>query len=284
MLPNLRKQYKTAGMNCTLGSAMLHLALEQLGYTGIRTVLRQGHHVVFRERNDGGIQLYDPTSLSTKNDQLVGFSRTFAPEQLANRREVLEGDDKKGIALTIQIDEGDKIAGFLKAEHNGKFTQTFYAYDPKTIMDMAIALENLSEIKHDVEKLDTPDSRPFGLDEYRGALIDWIRQNNSIELSEENLKVIVQENRQTIEELLLAAEQSFKGEAPVPNPFDFLQSDLLVPKSEIKNIPDPKDFVGSAERYKQAKALCEQYPELLELDYKAVKEKFGLFDGYDQIR
>jgi len=281
MLPNLRKQYKDSGMNCTMGSAMLHLALEKLGYSGVRTVLRKGHSVVFREIDDGSIQFYDPTSLSTVNEKLVGYSRKFTPDQITNRKEVEESENKKGFAVTLEIGEADKIGGFSEADEKGKYAEKFYAYDPSTKMDIAIALENLSEIKQDAEKLGTPESKPFSQEAYKTALADFVRQNNTRELSNEDIKRIGQENRQTIEELLQAAEKSFKGEAQPPNPFDFLQSDLLTPKAEIENIPDPKTFIGSSERYEQAKELCEKYPELKDLDFKTVKEKFGLFDGYE---
>ena len=284
MLPNLRKQYKDSGMNCTMGSAMLHLALEKLGFSGVRTVLRKGHHVVFREIDDGSIQLYDPTSLSTVNEQLVGYSRKFTPDQITDRQEVVEGENKKGFAVTFEIGEADKIGGFSEADEREKYAEKFYAYDPSIKMDIAIALENLSEIKQDAEKLGTPESNPFGQEAYKAALADFVRRNNSQDLSDDDIKRIGQENRQTIEELLQAAEKSFKGEIPPPNPFDFLQSDLLTPKSEIENIPDPKTFVGSSERYEQAKELCERYPELKELDFKTAREKFGLFNGYDHIK
>lgn len=137
MLPNLRKQYKDSGMNCTMGSAMLHLALEKLGYSGVRTVLRKGHSVVFREIDDGSIQFYDPTSLSTVNEKLVGYSRKFTPDQITNRKEVEESENKKGFAVTLEIGEADKIGGFSEADEKGKYAEKFYAYDPSTKMDIA---------------------------------------------------------------------------------------------------------------------------------------------------
>lgn len=283
MLPNLRKQNKEAGMNCTLGSAMLHLALEKLGYSGVRTVLRKGHHVVFRELDDGSIHLYDPTSPSTVNEQLVGYSRKFTPGQITNRQEVEEGENKKGYAVTLKIGEADTIGGFSEAGEDGQYAQKFYAYDPSTKMDIAIALANLSEIKADAEgKVSDPDNLLFDEEAYKESVADFLAKHNMSELSEADIRMIVNENRPTIEKFEQAAKKAFLQEGEPPNPFDFLKHPLLHQKAEGAAVPDPKNFFDK-ERYEQAKELCEKYPELKELDFESAKEKFGLFDGHDYI-
>ncbi len=284
MPSNIRKQYKDSGMNCTIASSTLHMALEKLGYSEVRTVLLKGHHVVFRQLDNRSIKLYDPVSLFTVDEQTVGYSRTFTPNEIKENKDVNEGGSKKGNAITIEIGKEDKIIGFQELNENGKYEQKFYAYDPGTKLDIAVVLENLSEIKDDAKKIGTPDSKPFNQEAYKEGLIDFLKQNNVRELRDEDLKEIEQENRDTIERLVKSAEKSFNGETLPPNPFDFLQSELLSPKADVKNIPDPKQFIGSSQRYEEAKELCEKYPELKQLDFKTTKEKFGLFDGYDYVK
>lgn len=284
MLPSLRNQFEDAGLNCTMGSAMLHLALEKLGYDGVHTVLRKGHHVVIRELPDGSLKLYDPTSLSTKDDQLVGYQRTFLPDQIKNRREVSEDDGRTGFAFTLALAEQDKVGGFYEQEPEGSYVQRFYAYDPSIKMDIAIGLGNLSEIKDDAGKAEAGDEQPtFHLEAYREALVDFISANNQIELGDEDVIAIARENKQTIEELLQAAEAAFKENRPAPNPYDFLQSDQLMPKDQLGELPNPRKFVGSSERYEQAKHLCERYPDLKQLNFNEVKTKFHLFDAHDYL-
>jgi len=152
MLPNLREEVQQAGLNCTMGSAFLHLALESLGFNQVRTVLRAGHHVVIRRMNGGSIKLYDTASvLSTKDGRLVGYSREFLSNKIKNKQEV----PGKGFGFELISDTEDKIGGFIKSGNDGKYRQSFFAYEPEIKMDLAIALENLSEIKDDAAKIGT---------------------------------------------------------------------------------------------------------------------------------
>lgn len=279
MLPNLRKEDQQAGLNCTMGSALLHLALEDLGFDQVRTVLRAGHHVVIRETDDGSIKLYDSTSLSTKDDRLVGYSREFTAGEIKRKQDV----PGKGFGFELTSDTEDKIGGFMEADDDGQYRQSFFAYEPKIKMDLAIALENLSEIKDDAAKLESEQSTPFDIDAYREALIAFVRENNGTELSDADIAEIANSNRQPIEELTQAASSFYEQGGQIPNPYDFLSSPLLRAKQELTQPPNPKDFAGSSERYEQARELCKKYPELKTLGYKAVKSKLALFDGLDYL-
>lgn len=281
MLPQLRRDNPDAGLNCTMGSAMLHIALERLGYQGVRTVLRKGHHVVLREQEDGGLQLYDATSLSTGEDgKLRGYTRTFKPEDIARVTPVQESADRSGYSFVLRSSEPDHPGGFYEQGENGQYVQSFYAYDPSIKMDLAIALENLSEIKDDVHGEGEP---TFDMDQYRQALAEYVQQNNDPKLTGEQLKTIARENWQVINELLAAAKKAFDEHAPEPDPFQFLVGDVLNPRADREPLPAPRDFVGSSERYEQAQGLVEKYPELKQLSFKEVKERMGLFDGYDYL-
>lgn len=279
MLPNLRKEAQQAGLNCTMGSALLHLALEDLGFDQVRTVLRKGHHVVIRETGDGSLKLYDPTSLSTKEGRLVGYSRKFATTETKRKQDV----PGKGFGFELISDGEDKIGGFMEADEDGKYRQSFFAYEPEVKMDLAIALENLSEIKDDAAKIESEQTTPFDIDAYREALVAFIRENNSTDLSDADIAEIDNSNRQPIEELTQTASSFYEQDGQIPNPYDFLSSPLLKPKQELTQLPNPKDFAGSSERYEQARELCKKYPELKTLDYKAVQSKLALFDGHDYL-
>ncbi len=152
MLPKLKQLDQASGLNCTLGSTMLHCALEELGFTDVRTVLRAGHHVVMRTLPDGAITLYDPTSLSTQDDALVGYQRTFPAYAVRNVQSVQERVGRIGTAFTLVSKERDTIGGFSTKTGSDEYAQQFYGYDQSVLMDLAIALENLSEIKDDVGK------------------------------------------------------------------------------------------------------------------------------------
>jgi len=282
MLPNLRKEAQQAGLNCTMGSALLHLALENLGFDKVRTTIRSGHSIVTRETDDRGLVLYDATSLSTKNDKFVGYSRKFEADQIKRKQDVTG----KGFGFELISDTKDKIGGFKEAGEDGQYRQSFFAYEPEVKMDLAIALENLSEIKDDAAKDESEQTTPFNIDSYREALVAFIRENNTNNLSDENIAEIRNSNRQQIEELTQEASSFYENGGQIPNPYDFLSSPLLQAKQELTQLPDPKDFkdfTGSSERYKQARELYEKYPELRTFDYKAVKSKLALFNGNDYL-
>lgn len=150
MLPKLKQRDQASGLNCTLGSAMLHCALEELGFTDVRTVLRAGHHVVMRTLPDGGITIYDATSLSTQHDELVGYTRTFSKDAVRNVQPVQEHGNRSGMAFTLVSAQRDAIGGFSAETGSQAYAQQFYGYDQSIIMDVAIALENLLEIKDDI--------------------------------------------------------------------------------------------------------------------------------------
>ena len=127
------------------------------------------------------------------------------------------------------------------------------------------------------------ESRLFNPEAYKEALVRFIKQNNSKELNDEDLGAIAKENGQAIIKILRVAERAFEGKTGPPNPFDFLQSELLIPKTETAGAPNPQEFIAP-EWHAQAKELCEKYPELKQLDFQTMKEKFNLFDGYDELK
>jgi serine phosphatase RsbU (regulator of sigma subunit) len=101
-------------------------------------------------------------------------------------------------------------------------------------MDIAIAIGNLSEIKDDARVIENDTTVLFDIDGYKEALKRFILTNNQTVFSDEDMKEIISRNTQTIEELLQEAGDFYTSHADfnrTPNPYDFLSSDLLKPKS-----------------------------------------------------
>lgn len=284
ILPKLKQLNQASGMNCTLGSAMLHCALEDLGFTDVRTVLRAGHHVVMCTLPDGGMTIYDATSLSTQNDELVGYTRTFSKDAVRNVQPVQEHGNRSGMAFTLVSAQRDSIGGFSAETGSQAYAQQFYGYDQSIIMDVAIALENLSEIKADASQIETDaEDRVFNEDAYKQAGVEYIQQNNVVPLTSDDITELARSNRQPIEELLQAARRAFSEQGEPPNPFDYLTGEKIQPKQTLEPVPDPNQYQGSSERYQQAKALVQRFPQLQQLDFATTKHQFDLLDGYELI-
>ena len=118
------------------------------------------------------------------------------------------------------------------------------------------------------------------------ALIEFLKKNNKLPLSDDIIEKIIKLNYQPIEELKQSAILYFKlwnRDTTVPNPYDFSQSEYLIPANNIKDIPNPIDFNGFSERYKQAQNLLKKYPALNNLDFQSIKKQLKLFDGYDYL-
>ena len=285
----LRTLYPTAGYNCTMGSALLQMALRDVGFDDARTVLRQGHYVTARLLPDGSVKILDATSMhtedaGTEHERLAGYVRTFPPSQVRDRREVEEPGGRRGIAFTLVTDEEDEIGG-LSREHEGRFEQRFYANDASVKIDFAIALENLSEIKDDAKKAERPDEHlALAIDEYREGVRAYLVANNETPIDARALREIARANFQTLNELTAAAQAAFASRGPAPDPFDFLHSPLLRRREGAEQPPDPRQYAGSAEWYEEARMLCERFPQLRGLDFAALKERFGLFHGYDYLK
>lgn len=280
MLPNLKHLYPESGLNCIMGSALLHCALEELGYDNVHTVLVPGHHVVVRELPDGGLTLYDPTSLSTENDTLVGYTRTFAAADVRTRTGQIEQGGRQGFAFALVSAERDAIGGFRDKTSGEKYIQHYYAYDSAIMMDAAIALENLAEIKIDAAKTEPgAEDKVFDIDAYKSAVANYVITNNELALTTADLEELARVNRQPLEELVQAAEQAFAKQTPPPNPFAYLTGPKLQPKAELTALPQPQDYAGISDRYQQAQSLVERFPQLRDLDYQQSKEQFDLFDA-----
>ncbi|MSU60436.1 MAG: hypothetical protein EXS52_00785, partial [Candidatus Staskawiczbacteria bacterium] len=209
MLPNTIKENKGAGMNCTMGSAMLHTALEKLGFENVRTVLVKGHHIVLRELENGSIKLYDSGSKTTKDGKLLGYSQTFTPEQITNKEEVDENSGRKGFSFIVNRGERDDWGGFHIPDKDGNFTKKLYAYDPSIKMDVSIALDNLGCVEADAKEIGGVKDRQF-IDEsnYLQQVAEFLRQNNQTELTDEDLRTIARENTDAKTEFMKVAEQS----------------------------------------------------------------------------
>lgn len=154
---------KKAKMNCTMTSAMLHIALEKMGYTKVRSAIMDGHAISLRELEDGSLKLYDANSRSTnKEGKVTGYTRTFAAEQIENRQDVEERDGRRGFSFTLLRGEPDKWGGYFHAPNKeGQFKKKMYVYDSSIKMDLAIALENLSEIEPEASGKEAPGGRSF---------------------------------------------------------------------------------------------------------------------------
>lgn len=278
MLPNLAKSNPGSGMNCTMNSAMLHIALERLGYHNVRTVAVKGHHIVLTEQQDGTIKLLDPSSKSSQEGRLVGYSQVFKPEQITERKDVQE-DGQSGYAIVLNRGQNDDWGGFHMPDEQGNYTKKIYAYDPSIKMDISIALGNLSEIKKDAEELGgVTDLTLVDSNEYLKAVAEFIKRNNQTELTDDQIRKIGQENPNIANKMVALAEQSVKSGSSIPNPFDHIKSELLVPKDSLEPLPNPNEFIGEAKlRHEQAKELCSKYPELKKLDYDALVSQMKLF-------
>ncbi len=138
MMPSLRNQNKDAGMNCTMGSAVLHAALEKLGFQNVRTLAKKGHYMVMRTLKDGSIKIYNVTESRTVEGQTYGDVQTYPKEHISNQKNI---DEKggRGIAFTVTKADGQSI--------------NMYGYDSSVLMDSATMIGNLAEIKDDVETL-----------------------------------------------------------------------------------------------------------------------------------
>ncbi|MEI8253209.1 MAG: hypothetical protein WCG25_05715 [bacterium] len=84
---------------------------------------------------------------------------------------------------------------------NGEYQNTFFSYDTPIKMDISIALGNLSEIK---------DTTLFDVDKYSMALIEFLKKNNKLPLSDDIIEKIIKLNYQPIEELKQSAILYFK--------------------------------------------------------------------------
>lgn len=138
MLTKLRDQYPKAGMNCTLASAMLHLALDDVGQSdGVHTASCKGHALVLRELSDGGLRIYDPTQRRAN--------------ELGEYQSSLLSVTGKDVETGPAVDEGFGRSGHVVTVDGlkGGRTARSYAYDSKTVLSVAITLSNLALISVD---------------------------------------------------------------------------------------------------------------------------------------
>jgi hypothetical protein len=152
-LPNFHKAYENEtgqnpGARCTLAGSLLHIALEKLGYEGVRCVQVDGHYVVLREMDDGSIKVYDPTASNVTQNaegtrEVKGFAHTFGREDVMKK---FEEDNTYQLVLksSARIEHTDL---FSVQDSEGNYVRGFYALNPHTLMDVGTALENLSLLK-----------------------------------------------------------------------------------------------------------------------------------------
>jgi hypothetical protein len=288
-LPVILSAFDRTGYNCTLGSAMLQTALQDAGFTRVHTVLRAGHYCVIRELDDGSLKLLDATSLQTEhkgepNERLIGYVRTFPKAEVVERKNIPQPGGREGFAFTLRTHEKDSIGG-LTNRADGGFEQSFFANDPSIKIDIGIALENLSEIKLDAAKAQEDAKPPLAIDAYKEAVVAYLMGgSNATPLDESAIVEIAEANFQPINELVDAAQRTFEGKGPVPDPYAFLESPSLSPNPDRGAPPDPRDFSGSSEHYREALRICERYPLLYDVDFAALRKRFNLFHGYDHLK
>lgn len=146
--PNLRTE--GYGMDCTLAAAMLHLALDDLGYPDVYSTLRPGHYVITRILGDGSVKIYDPATTITQNGVRSGYSRTFQPNEVAVA-EIDEGNGKKGKKISLELEEHDLPGGFYEVSSQGKYKLRLYAHPSDVYIDAIIALKNIDSLKNDAK-------------------------------------------------------------------------------------------------------------------------------------
>ena len=94
-LPKLHKNNPSAGIECTLASAFLKLALEDMGLKNIRTCLLKGHQVTIKLLNNNSLQMYDAANTHTTNGVLHGFSHLFSSDEVKDVAKVTNRPEEK---------------------------------------------------------------------------------------------------------------------------------------------------------------------------------------------
>lgn len=142
--PNLRPSGQ--GMDCTLATAMFHLALENLNYKGVRSALRMGHYVVTRFFEDGGLKVYDPATRITENEVTRGYSQIYG----SNEVEVTEVKEEVGGKLIdVTLNRVPVPPVGFKEVGDGKYKLKLYAHPDGIYLDLSVALENLDSLRRD---------------------------------------------------------------------------------------------------------------------------------------
>ncbi len=149
--PNLKT--KDNGMDCTLAGAMLHFALDGLGFINVYSTLRLGHYVVTRIFDNGDIKIYDPATTVTYNGIRMGYSRIFLANEVIITN-VEKGNGKRGQKIEIIINRPDLPGGFQQVSQDRTYKQTFYASVPTIYLDASCALENIDSLKKDAQKFE----------------------------------------------------------------------------------------------------------------------------------
>lgn len=148
-LPKFNKQYTNAGYECTLSTALIRLALEQLGYTNTRSVLLRRHYMAIRELDDGSIKFYDAANRTTINGQLQGFSHIFNPKEILNRKKIIKNQYIFTVKTKTRI-KGTEV--FSNKTDTEFYFKEFFVYDPSILIHLTVVLENLSQFKSQDDK------------------------------------------------------------------------------------------------------------------------------------
>lgn len=148
-LPKFNKQYTNAGYECTLSTALIRLALEQLRYTNTRSVLLRRHYMAVRELPDGSIKFYDAANRTTINGQLHGFNHIFNPQEILNKKDVTKNQYTFAVKTKTRIKGTEVFSNKIDA---GFYFKEFFAYDPSILIHFTVVLENLSQFKSQNDK------------------------------------------------------------------------------------------------------------------------------------
>lgn len=151
-LPKLLKEQPDKGYECTVGSAMLKLALEESGYKRVHALHLQGHQAVVRRLPAGALKIYDPATRYYEHGSRVVVQP--AEVQVQNQS-VDEGHGRAGDAFTVRTNrELAKNELFTEQDGEGYAVKKFYAFDAQVYVGAGVLLENMGEIKDDAKDPD----------------------------------------------------------------------------------------------------------------------------------
>lgn len=151
-LPKEYNKYEGTNMECTLGSAMVKLALEESGFGDIRTAILKGHQVAVRNNENGGITILDPTTTHTAEGERHGFSADFKEDQIVNKRDVYDNQGNlRGQRFRIETREKPSYTGMFANfdEERAVYYQDFFASEPNTLVELSVILENLGDLSNE---------------------------------------------------------------------------------------------------------------------------------------
>jgi hypothetical protein len=145
-LPIEYQRYEGTKMECTLGSAMVKLALEEAGSPDARTALLKEHQVAIRNNEDGSITIFDPTTTHTTEGQRHGFMADFSADQVVDKQNVYDKQGNlRGQKFRVETKEKPEHTGMFDSfdEERQVYYRDFFTSEPDTLVELSVVLENL---------------------------------------------------------------------------------------------------------------------------------------------